>query len=90
MAIEMLLKQGEGERLEFKESLSDWSEILKTICAFLNTGGGKIVIGVNDKGNVVGVDVGKNTLPNIINRIKFSIEPIILPQIEITNLREKT
>ena len=89
MAIEILLKQGESERLEFKESLSDWDGILKTICAFLNTRGGKIVIGVDDQGNIRGIDIGKNTLPNIINRIKFSIEPIILPQIEITNLREK-
>jgi len=90
MAIEILLKQGESERLEFKESLSDWDGILKTICAFLNTKGGKIVIGVDDQENIRGIDIGKDTLPNIINRIKFSIEPIILPQIEITNLREKT
>jgi predicted HTH transcriptional regulator len=40
-----LLKEGEGETLEFKESFAEEKEILETICAFSNSKGGRILIG---------------------------------------------
>ena len=44
------IKRGESETLEFKESLpSDSKKYLKTIIAFANTSGGKLIIGVSDK-----------------------------------------
>ncbi len=82
MKIKELLKQKEGLKLEFKESLADFDEILKTICAFSNTKGGKIVVGVTNKGKVRGIIIGKGTFQDILNKIKFSIEPMIIPQIE--------
>lgn len=43
----------ETERLELKDlSTSDnWAELYKTVCAFLNTNGGIVVIGIKDKNN---------------------------------------
>ncbi len=43
----------ETERLEFKDlsSSGSWSELYRTVCAFLNSNGGIIVIGIKDKGN---------------------------------------
>lgn len=43
----------ETERLELKDlsTGSDWTELYKTVCAFLNTNGGIILIGIKDKGN---------------------------------------
>lgn len=61
-----LLAQGEHERLEYKTSLR-WDaqvnrvnknlekSIMKTIAAFLNSEGGHLVIGANDKGSPVGL-----------------------------------
>ena len=40
----------ESQTVEFKESWRD--EFLKTVCAFANTDGGTLYIGVNDKGAV--------------------------------------
>jgi len=57
----------EGQNLEFKESWHD--EYLKWICGFANADGGKIYIGRNDKGNVVGVKNYKNLLEYIPNKI---------------------
>ena len=48
----------ESESVELKEKYSD--SVCKEIVAFLNTNGGKLIIGVNDCGTIVGI-VG-NTL----------------------------
>ena len=43
----------ETERFELKDlsTNSNWTELYKTVCAFLNTNGGIIVVGIKDKGN---------------------------------------
>jgi len=67
----------ETENMEFKEKWTDDS--LKTICAFANTSGGELIIGVSDKGGIVGVkDIEKliRDLPNKI-RDKLKITPSI-------------
>jgi ATP-dependent DNA helicase RecG len=68
-----LLKEGESEEVEFKPSLSQMDKILECISAFSNTRGGIIVVGVSDKGKVLGVDIGKRTIENLVNTIKQNI-----------------
>lgn len=54
--IKQLIKQGEGQEIEFKESYSSLTRsVFETICAFLNRKGGTILLGVADNGNIVGV-----------------------------------
>ena len=48
----MFLK--ESQTVELKESWRD--EYLKTICAFANTDGGELYVGISDKGEIVGVE----------------------------------
>ena len=69
------MKEAEGETLEFKNSLSDFDSILATISAFSNTKGGRILIGVNDDGKVTGIDIGKRTLEEIVNRVSQNTNP---------------
>jgi ATP-dependent DNA helicase RecG len=69
--------------------LSEKREILETICAFSNSNGGTILIGVNDNGEILGVDVGRNTIEELINDVKFSIEPTIIPHIELIEINGK-
>ena len=55
--IKRLLKKGEGIDLEFKETKSELSKSFwETVCAFLNRDGGKILLGVDDNGEITGVD----------------------------------
>ncbi|MGB9727711.1 MAG: RNA-binding domain-containing protein [Nitrososphaeria archaeon] len=89
MEIKKFLLVGESEKVKFKNSLSEEDEILETICAFLNSSGGTILVGVDDNGNIVGVDIGKKTVEDLINKIKFSIEPMVIPQIEIFKSDDK-
>ena len=51
-----LLQQPEGKTLEFKRDISSPRPILKALVAFANTAGGRIIIGVLDDHNIVGVD----------------------------------
>ncbi len=46
---------GEGPHTEFKRGLGDLSAVAKAICAFANSDGGVVILGVDDAGAVVGV-----------------------------------
>jgi ATP-dependent DNA helicase RecG len=52
------IQLGESKTLEFKSVLPQHDQIAKTIVAFANTSGGKLLIGVNDARKVVGVADG--------------------------------
>lgn len=74
---------GESKTIEYKEILVDHKNLIKTICAFANRNGGKLIIGVNDKGIVTGLSNEQvveylEKLPNIISD---SISPMVLPEI---------
>ena len=56
-ALEKLIAKGEGEQLDFKQSISNAKKIAKTLVAFANTTGGKLLIGVNDSGLIVGCEI---------------------------------
>ncbi|MBU1110631.1 putative DNA binding domain-containing protein [Patescibacteria group bacterium] len=47
-----IIKQGEGENIEFKISITDLG---KVVCAFANTSGGIVLVGVDDNGQITGV-----------------------------------
>lgn len=53
--IEDLIKQGEHQRLDFKFEISDSKKIARTLAAFANTKGGRLLIGVKDNGTIAGV-----------------------------------
>ncbi|MBI3301719.1 MAG: ATP-binding protein, partial [Deltaproteobacteria bacterium] len=51
--LDILLREGEGSMLEYKESLS--SSLARELVGFANSAGGKILLGVRDDGTVIGV-----------------------------------
>ncbi len=53
--IEKLISQGEHQQLDFKFEITDSRKIAKTLVAFANTDGGRILIGVKDNGRIAGV-----------------------------------
>lgn len=61
-----LLKQGEHELLDFKKRVDDPVKIAKTLVAFANTKGGTLLIGVDDDGEIIGVDANEEKY--IINK----------------------
>lgn len=53
--IQRLILQGEHQKQDFKFQVNDSRKIARTISAFANTDGGKLLIGVKDNGVVAGV-----------------------------------
>ena len=53
--IEALIEQGEHQQLDFKFEVSDSKKIARTLSAFANTDGGRLLIGVKDNGAISGV-----------------------------------
>jgi predicted HTH transcriptional regulator len=50
-----LIAEGEHQRLDFKFEISDARKIARTLVAFANTDGGRLLIGVKDNGAIAGV-----------------------------------
>lgn len=53
--IQKLIAEGEHVRQDFKFAISDARKIAKSISAFANTQGGRLLIGVKDNGKIAGV-----------------------------------
>lgn len=53
--IKRLVARGEGRHLEFKRRVPEPERVAKEVVAFANSGGGRLLIGVEDNGNIVGV-----------------------------------
>jgi ATP-dependent DNA helicase RecG len=60
ITLEELIKLGEGENLEFKSNFNN--ELIETLVAFANTLGGKVVIGVNQKNELIGVTMNTESV----------------------------
>ena len=89
MTIETILKSHEGKALEFKENLNSKEKFLATIIAFSNTAGGKIILGIDDKTRyIVGIEDPHLLEERISNLISDSVEPLIVPNIEIIPWRD--
>jgi len=50
-----LIDEGEHQQLDFKFEISDARKIARTLSAFSNTDGGRLLIGVKDNGRIRGV-----------------------------------
>lgn len=71
--MEVLYMLYESERIEYKSQLMD--DIYKEVITFANTDGGVIYIGIDNKGNLVGVDNIDETYTRLTNGIRDAIAP---------------
>ncbi|HNX56881.1 MAG TPA: ATP-binding protein [Prolixibacteraceae bacterium] len=53
--IQKLIQQGEHQTQDFKYCISDSKKIARSLVAFANTDGGRLLIGVKDNGRIAGV-----------------------------------
>jgi len=88
LRLKYLLAMGEGIRLEYKEAKTSLpTNVFETICAMLNRDGGDILLGVDDQGNVPGIDprsMGKiqTDIVNLSNNPQKLDPPFILFPVE--------
>ena len=88
------LFSGETKNIEYKVAVPEKSEkYMKTVVAFANGEGGKIVFGIDDKTlEIVGMEVDNifRTMDAITNAISDSCEPRIRPEVTLQTVGDKT
>lgn len=88
--LQQLLVQGESDTVEFKKSTGLIKEIVETLCAFANTHGGDLLIGVTDDARVLGQQVSDDTLKHVANEIKLNTDPKLYPTVRKVILDNRT
>ena len=73
----------ESEKIEFKESLSELDAGLKSISSMLNRNKeATLFFGVKDNGDIIGIDIAKDTIIKIKEKMKAKIKPMVIPEID--------
>lgn len=58
----------ESQRTEWKETWRD--DYLRWVCGFANAQGGRLLLGMNDKGSVVGLPDAAKLLEDLPNKVR--------------------
>lgn len=88
--LKLLIAEGESSTVEFKRKVTSPEKIAKELCAFANSKGGFLIIGVDDDRKIVGVDSEKSEVDIVEIACQFNIFPPITPKkIEVVNYNKK-
>lgn len=72
-----MIRLGEGWNIEFKEILPKPSKLAQTIVAFANHQGGTILIGISNRGRIIGFEPSKEDYDNILRTAREVVNPPI-------------
>ncbi|MDR2880804.1 MAG: putative DNA binding domain-containing protein [Azoarcus sp.] len=75
------LTSGESATLEFKKSTAEKERGCRTLCAFANGEGGRVLFGVTPAGKAVGQSVSDRTLEELAQEFQ-NFEPPVFPAVE--------
>lgn len=84
-----LISEGENSRVEFKRKFTTYEKIARELIAFANSKGGIILIGVDDNGEIVGVNSEKETEALLIETAEKYCEPRITLDISVAEVKGK-
>lgn len=82
MNIKKLIFEGEGVSLDFKKTISSCEKIARTMTAFANNKGGRLLIGVADDGTIKGVKSEEEEKYMITRAAHLFIKPALEPTFE--------
>ena len=83
-----LIAAGESQTLEFKSSFD--KAAIQSLVAFANAQGGRVLVGMSDMGQTIGVTLGKETLNEWLGQIKSATSPALIPDIITHTIDGKT
>lgn len=86
--IDIMIRNGENSRIEFKSVDFHNDSLAKEIVAFSNMSGGEIFIGVSDSGAIEGVE-DKRIEARVINICRNNIIPPVIPEISFIHVQGK-
>lgn len=77
--IQKLIAEGEHQQLDFKFEISDSRRIARSLAAFANTDGGRLLVGVKDNGAIAGVRSDEE-----IHMIQAAAEMYCQPEVQFS------
>lgn len=78
-----IVAEGEGSRIEFKQGLPRREKVARTLAAFANTRGGHFLVGVGDRGEILGAPHPRDTAAELRAIAAEEIDPPLKPRVEI-------
>jgi len=88
--IESILYQPKGKTLEFKKEITNPVSFVRTLVAFANTAGGRLIVGVGDDHEIVGVERPLLEQERLASIIYESIELTLVPNFKMFTVEGKT
>jgi predicted HTH transcriptional regulator len=89
MNVKKLIFEGEGVRLDFKKTITSCEKIARTMVAFANNKGGRLLIGVADDGTINGVKSEDEERYMITKAAQFYTSPPLEPSFEEVYVDDK-
>lgn len=83
-----IVAEGEGSRVEFKQGLPRREKVARTLAAFANTRGGHFLVGVGDRGEILGAPHPGDTAAELRAIAAEEVEPPLRPKVEIVRVEE--
>ncbi len=77
-----LIEKGEDSQTQFKERFGSIDSLAAEICAFSNSNGGNIIVGVSDDGEITGLD--KEEIHKLNEWVSSTCSQKIDPQVNVT------
>lgn len=87
--LKRLVSRGEGQYLEFKKKANHPEKIIKELVAFANTGGGLLVLGVDDDGTISGTRNIEGEAFILEDAVNKWVRPKPSYRVDIIKLNEK-
>ena len=76
--LQMLIEQGEHQQQDFKYKVEDAPKLARSVSAFANTDGGRLLIGVRDDGFIHGVRSEEETFMMHAAAFKYCTPPPVI------------
>lgn len=80
--LNIILQEGESYKVEFKGSVD--KSLAEEVCAFANASGGRIFIGVDDNGKIIGTDTSNAARSRIQDTLR-QIQPDLTIKLDVIN-----
>ena len=80
------MAEGEGRRVEFKRGLPRPERTARVLCAFANTNGGVLLVGVTDRGQVHGVPRPADVVARLREIAQSALTPALAIQVRAVQL----
>lgn len=84
-----IIESGESQEVELKEAFHSSQDFSKLMCGFANTYGGIILLGVNNKREIIGVKEDSDKIQQKLSSSAQAVSPPILPVIETHEIDNK-